>query len=85
MASELKNLTPELWIALAKQLVDTHIFECNQLAFELLGKNTTPGWRQGFEKKCIQNWKPGKKTDKVYSQAQAWIQSTIWLSISYFR
>ena len=35
----IKNLSDKDWIELAKQLVDTRIFECNQLAFELLSKN----------------------------------------------
>lgn len=36
---EIKTLSDKEWIDLAKQLVDTRIFECNQLAFELLWKN----------------------------------------------
>ena len=36
---EIKNWPPEKLIQFSKELVDTHIFECNQLAFELLSKN----------------------------------------------
>lgn len=36
---ELKIWPPEKLIVFAKELVDTRIFECNQLAFELLWKN----------------------------------------------
>lgn len=37
---ELKNWPPEKLIQFAKELVATRIFECNQLAYELLSKNT---------------------------------------------
>lgn len=37
--TELKILDPEKLIDLAKELVQTRIFECNQVAFELLWKN----------------------------------------------
>jgi 3-methyladenine DNA glycosylase AlkD len=36
---EIKNWPPEKLLQFAKELVDTRIFECNQLAFELLSKN----------------------------------------------
>ncbi len=36
---EIKNWPPEKLIEFAKELVATSIFECNQLAFELLSKN----------------------------------------------
>ena len=36
---EIKNWPPEKLIGFAKELVATRIFECNQLAFELLSKN----------------------------------------------
>ena len=36
---EIKNWSPEQLLDLAKQLVQTRIFECNQVAFELLWKN----------------------------------------------
>lgn len=36
---EIKKLTDNEWIDLAKLLVDTRIFECNQLGFELMWKN----------------------------------------------
>lgn len=36
---ELKNWPPEKLIQFAKELVATRIFECNQLAYELLSKN----------------------------------------------
>lgn len=36
---ELKNRPPEKLVQFAKELVATRIFECNQLAFELLSKN----------------------------------------------
>ena len=35
---EIKNWPPEKLIQFSKELVDTCIFECNQLAFELLSK-----------------------------------------------
>ena len=36
---EIKNWSPEKLIQFAKELVTTRIFECNQLAYELLSKN----------------------------------------------
>jgi 3-methyladenine DNA glycosylase AlkD len=36
---EIKNWSPEKLIQFAKELVETRIFECNQLAYELLSKN----------------------------------------------
>jgi len=36
---EIKNWSPEKLIVFAKELVATRIFECNQLAYELLSKN----------------------------------------------
>jgi 3-methyladenine DNA glycosylase AlkD len=36
---EIKNWPPEKLIVFAKELVETRIFECNQLAYELLSKN----------------------------------------------
>lgn len=36
---EIKNWSPEKLVDFAKQLVDTRIFECYQVAFELLWKN----------------------------------------------
>ena len=38
---EIKNWPPEKLIRFSKELVDTRIFECNQLAFELLWMNKT--------------------------------------------
>lgn len=37
--SEIKNWPPEKLVQFSKELVETHIFECNQLAYELLSKN----------------------------------------------
>lgn len=37
--NEIKNWPPEKLIQFSKELVATRIFECNQLAFELLSKN----------------------------------------------
>ena len=38
--NELKELSIAEFLQLSKELVDTYIFECNQIAFELLWKNT---------------------------------------------
>ena len=37
---ELKNWSPEKLLGFAKELVKTRVFECNQVAFELLWRNT---------------------------------------------
>ena len=58
---ELKNIPPDEMVKLARELVETRIFECNQVAFELLWKykkalnSLVPGDLQALGK-YMDNW-----------------------------
>jgi len=58
---ELKNLEPEKLIGFAKELVATRVFECNQVAFELIERNKQALGRLSFSDleelgKNMDNW-----------------------------
>ena len=78
---ELKHLPPEELLKFSKQLVQTRVFECNQLAFELLWKNKNALGMVGLKDieelgQNIDNWAT-VDTLSVLIAGQAWRENRI--------